>query len=55
MKDTKMKEKLKTKEEDKKTIAIILRLSISASLGALGIVLSTVVVLFPNIECYNAR
>lgn len=35
---------------DEKTISVILKLSISASLGALGIVLSTIVVLFPNIE-----
>jgi hypothetical protein len=44
-----MKENLRVKDGEK-TISIILRLSISASLGALGIVLSTIVVLFPNIE-----
>jgi len=45
-----MKDYPTTREDDKKTISIILRLSISASLAALGIVLSTVVVLIPNIE-----
>lgn len=39
-----------SKDDDKETISTILRLSISTSLAALGIVLSTVVVLFPNIE-----
>ena len=37
-------------ERDKFLIKTILRLSISASLAGLGIVLSAVVVLFPNIE-----
>ena len=37
-------------KDDGKTVSIILKLSISASLSALGIVLSTIVVLFPNIE-----
>ncbi|MHA1952590.1 MAG: hypothetical protein ACW96U_01435 [Candidatus Heimdallarchaeaceae archaeon] len=45
-----MKDNPKTREDDKKTISVILRLSVSASLAALGIVLSTVVVLIPNIE-----
>jgi hypothetical protein len=45
-----MRDDTKEKEGDKKSISIILRLSISASLAALGIVLSTAVVLFPNIE-----
>ena len=45
-----MEEYPKTREDDKKTISVILRLSVSASLAALGIVLSTAVVLFPNIE-----
>jgi hypothetical protein len=37
-------------EKDKFLIKTILRLSISASLAGLGIVLSAIVVLFPNIE-----